>query len=266
MTLYPYNDKIGFVKLIDKFITDTGLKVVNTARISYNKQKDTFDDKDKKLVNFLWNEDHTSPFRHSFYTFHIKMPLFVARQWQKYQVGSVWREYELNTSSPNPIVNIDLIDLMYDTDKGCSWNEISGRYTQTSTEFYFPTQLRSNPPHGNKQSSEEYRNYLLTTDNEYRTEEQLISRFKKSAQLALDEYYFMIKNGVAKELARISIPPNIYTESYWTVSLQAILHFLDQRLHKNAQFEIRKYAECIYSLVKEDLDKAGITIKQHEAL
>lgn len=262
--LYPFNDKIGFVSLIDRMMIDPALKVVNSARISYNKQKDKFDEKDKKLIGFLLNEPHTSPFRHSFFTFHIKLPLFVARQWQKYQVGSVWREYELSTTSPNPTVSVDFFDILFDIDKGCSWNEISGRYTQTSTDFYFPSQLRSNPPHGNKQSSGEFVNPLHTHDVNYLEDKDIINYLKESAEKALQSYNTLIKNGVAKEIARMILPQNIYTEVYWTVSLQSVLHYLSQRLHNHAQFEIRKYAECIFELLRSDLEKIGIT--SHEEI
>ena len=91
--LYPFNDNIGFVGLVDRMIQDHPLKVVNSARISYKNSKEAFDHKDKNLTKYLWNHEHTSPFRHSYYTFHLKSPLFVFRQWIKYQVGSTWRGY-----------------------------------------------------------------------------------------------------------------------------------------------------------------------------
>ena len=75
---------------------------------------------------FLWQHGHTSPFRHSFYTFHWKAPLFVFRQAFKYQVGSGWRTYEVEGQE----VSLAVFDVLFDTDKGCSWNEISGRYVE----------------------------------------------------------------------------------------------------------------------------------------
>jgi len=89
------DDGIGFVALVDRMQQDPALKVVNSARISYDKQKSEHEDKDRKLASFLWEHGHTSPFRHSFYTFHWKAPLFVFRQAFKYQVGSGWRTYEV---------------------------------------------------------------------------------------------------------------------------------------------------------------------------
>src|ERR1051326_7757707 len=143
------DDGIGFVALVDRMQLDPALKVVNAARISYEKKKDEFDDKDKKLCRFLWEHGHTSPYRHSFFTFHWKAPLFVFRQAFKYQVGSGWRKYEANGEA----VALEAVDVLFDTDKGCSWNEVSGRHVTWTPEFYVPRVMRGNPPHGNKQSS-----------------------------------------------------------------------------------------------------------------
>ena len=100
----------GFVELIDTMGTATS--IVNAARVSFGKRtKGPLDDKDKKLIKYLWEHKHTSPFRHVFFTFHIKAPIFVIRQWQKHQVG-------------------------------CSWNEISGRYVQLENRVYCPDSWR----------------------------------------------------------------------------------------------------------------------------
>ena len=120
------DDGIGFVALVDRMQQDPALKVVNSARISYEKQKRDYGEGDKKLAGFLWQHGHTSPYRHSFYTFHWKAPLFVFRQAFKYQVGSGWRTYEVGGEA----VSLEVFDVLFDTDKGCSWNEVSGRYVQ----------------------------------------------------------------------------------------------------------------------------------------
>lgn len=100
----------GFVELIDTM--GTASSIVNAARVSFGKRtKGPLDDKDKKLIKYLWQHKHTSPFRHVFFTFHIKAPIFVIRQWQKHQVG-------------------------------CSWNEISGRYVQLENRVYCPDSWR----------------------------------------------------------------------------------------------------------------------------
>ncbi len=109
----------GFVRLVDSMGDD--LSVVNAARVSFGKQKEEFDKRDERLVKYLWQHKHTSPFRHSFVKFHIKAPLFVFRQWQKHQVG-------------------------------CSWNELSGRYVKFKGECYTPTVWRQQHEN-NKQGS-----------------------------------------------------------------------------------------------------------------
>ncbi len=243
--IYTFPDKIGFIALVDK-MSNAPLKVVNAARISYNKQKDEYDHKDKKLAKFLWTNDHTSPYRHSFYTFHIKAPLFVFRQWMKYQVGSVWKTFEIDGQE----VALDIIDNFYDDDKGCSWNEISGRYVELKPEFYFPHRLRSNPPHGNKQASSE---------DGYKGPEQYdLGQMQHAVDKAYGIYEGLLKTGVAKEIARMILPQNIYSEAYWTCSLQSVIHFLHQRMKIDAQFEIRQYAEAIYNLLQSELTQLGL--------
>ena len=246
--LHVLDDDVGFVALVDRMQRDPALKVVNSARISYRRVKEEFDeDKDQKLARFLWVHGHTSPYRHSFYTFHWKAPLFVFRQAFKYQVGSTWREYELNGES----VSLEVFDVLFDTDKGCSWNEISGRYVQWEPEFYVPRVMRANPSHGNKQASED-----LGEDFDHEGEHALMVEECRRA-FQLDEE--RIGRGVAKEIARIGLPQNLYSQAYWTVSLQGVIHFLEQRLEPDAQYEIRRYAEGVWQLVEPDLERLGIT-------
>ena len=252
-SVFTLDDDVGFVALVDRMQADSALKVVNAARISYNKEKTEFSEGDKKLASFLWAHGHTSPYRHSFFTFHWKAPLFVFRQAFKYQVGSTWREYELNGET----VSLEVFDVLFDTDKGCSWNEISGRYVQWTPEFYVPVRMRANPQHGNKQASVD-----LPADYDHEGERKaMIAECERMFEL----YEERIERGVAKEIARILLPQNLYTQAYWTVSLQGVIHFLAQRLKPDAQYEIRRYAEGIYELVKDDLDRLGITRDALEA-
>ncbi len=242
-------DGIGFLALVDRMREDPALKVVNAARISYDKQREGFDERDRKLCRFLWTHGHTSPYRHSFFTFHWKAPLFVFRQAFKYQVGSGWRTYEVDGEA----VRLEVFDMMFDTDKGCSWNEVSGRYVKWAPEFYVPTVMRANPVHGNKQASAP-----LPEDFDHAGERE---RMLAECRRAFELYEARIERGVAKEIARMCLPQNLYTQAYWTVSLQGLLHFLDQRLKRDAQFEIRAYAEAVATLVGETLQKIGVDIE-----
>jgi|SRR5688572_22836848 thymidylate synthase (FAD) len=243
------DDDVGFVALVDRMQTDPALKVVNAARISYQKQKAEFAEGDRKLAGFLWAHGHTSPYRHSFFTFHWKAPLFVFRQAFKYQVGSGWREYEANGQT----VSLEVFDVFFDTDKGCSWNEISGRYVHWEPEFYVPARMRANPPHGNKQASVE-----LADDYDHAAERRtMLAECEATYKL----YEERMARGVAKEIARMLLPQNLYTQAYWTVSLQGVLHFLEQRLKPDAQYEIRRYAQGIWELVRADLERIGVTLE-----
>ncbi|MCP3918353.1 MAG: FAD-dependent thymidylate synthase [bacterium] len=246
------DDGIGFIALVDQMREDPALKVVNAARISYDKQREAFDEKDKKLCEFLWRHGHTSPYRHSFYTFHWKAPLFVFRQAFKYQVGSGWRTYEVEGTA----VSLEVFDMMFDTDKGCSWNEVSGRYLKWTPEFYVPAVMRSNPSHGNKQASVD-----LPKGFDHAGER---AAMLAECEDAFRRYEARIERGVAKEIARTCLPQNLYSQAYWTVSLQGVLHFLDQRLQKDAQFEIRRFAEGVRDLLKPDLDRLGIAVEANE--
>lgn len=261
----------GFVRLESK-TGHVGLNVVNAARCSYGSKGDSLEERDQKLIYFLLNNGHTSPFRHAFFTFHIKAPLFVFRQWWKYQVGSTWREYETRDGEPvtltcpmrcgsdgmwyNPDVQerrpcpacfINEIDIQVDTDKGCSWNELSGRYKVMEPEFYVPDQARRNT---GKQASVVSDDDLLSSG--------MRTILQANQEHAMLEYDAMLRMGVAKELARLVLPPTIYSECYWTVSLQAVLHFLDQRLKPEAQMEIRHYATAILSLIRPSLAEMGL--------
>lgn len=247
--MFVFDDMTGFVELVDKMGHDTATKVVNAARISYAKESKEWNENDKKLTQFLRVNEHTSPYRHTYYTFHIKAPLFTLRQWMKYQVGSCWRTYEDNVSAAQEM-ELGVFEHLFDTDKGCSWNEISGRYVQLKPEFYVPNKMRGNVKHGNKQASEElddtFDHVKLKTDMYRECEE------------AYKNYEQRLEAGVAREIARMLLPQNIYTEVYWTVSLQAVLHFLEQRMSKDSQYEIRMYAGAIYNLIEDDMKKLGI--------
>ncbi len=242
------DDSIGFIALVDRMEQDAPLKVVNAARISYEKRKQVFDDRDLELTSYLWEEGHTSPFRHSYFTFHWKAPLFVFRQAFKYQVGSGWRTYEVDGEE----VSLEVFEVMFDTDKGCSWNEVSGRYVQWTPEFYVPRVMRTNPPHGSHQASQD-----LDADFDHEGERAAMI---EECRASFRRYEERIGRGVAKEIARCCLPQNVYSQAYWTVSLQGILHFLDQRLKRDAQFEIRRYAEGVAQLVAPTLERIGVDV------
>jgi thymidylate synthase (FAD) len=206
----------GYVKLHDVMGND--LTVANAARVSYNKKKDTLDEKDRRLIQFLAEHGHTSPFRHATLQFEVYAPLMVARQWWKYVVGS---------------------DHIMD-----GWNESSRRYITEECEFYIPShsQWRS-APENKKQGSGD----ALGIELGYELTGALLTHVNESVAL----YEWAQSMGVCAEQARLFLPAyGIYVRWYWTASLQSVAHLLQQRLNHDAQVEFQEYAKAVYELTK----------------
>jgi thymidylate synthase (FAD) len=213
----------GYVRLVDVLGDD--LSVVNAARVSYDKESTNFTEKDAKLINFLLREKHTSPFRHAALTFEVYAPLFVARQWWKYAVASSH------------------------VDDQNGWNESSRRYITEEEKFYIPlpNEWRSKPENSKQGSGEPV------------AEEIGAKHFHRLAEMVVagtEAYHDAMDDGVAPEIARLFLPAyGMYVRWRWTVSLQGVLTFLDQRLEHDAQYEIQKYAEAVLSLTKDAFPK-----------
>jgi len=203
---YPVLDK-GFVRLVDYLGGDD--RIVQSARVSYGSGTKSFRE-DKGLINYLLRNDHTSPFEQVVFTFHTKMPVFVARQWVRHRTARV--------------------------------NEISGRYSVMKNEFYLPAlddiAFQSTD---NKQgrSTEEIPRELKEKVRKLLEEEQ---------QEVYASYSSLLDDNVARELARINLPLSLYTEWYWQIDLKNLFHFLKLRMDAHAQMEIRVYAEEIHRL------------------
>lgn len=227
----------GHVELIDGMVTDPMLKIINSARVSFLKESKDLTDKDKKLIKFLVDHEHFSTLRHSYFSFRVKAPLSVFRQWWKYQIGAEWIENE----------NVGSIEIP-DT----SWNEASGRYVEFEPEFYIPDVIRIQSK-DNKQGSHGELNILLKHSYEHpelEPNKEPVDFFYDSCMRQYEDYKILVEAGAAKEQARMLLPQNIYSECIWTCSLQTIMFFLHQRLKEDAQWEIREYAKSIHELVK----------------
>jgi thymidylate synthase (FAD) len=210
----------GFVELIDTLGSD--LTVVNSARVSFGKRKTEMSEGDVKLINFLAKHQHWSPFRHVQLQFHCKVPEFVARQWYKHVVGIAYTEH----------ATVDH-----------AWNEISLRYVNASDfDVYVPNGFRTQSE-DNKQAS--------TDDIVADTDGKLRQSYVDHCRQALTLYENLIESGVAREQARGVLPLNIYTEFYWTVSLQALANFIQLRTHAGAQYEIREFAHALEKLIAD---------------
>ena len=209
----------GFVEVIDSLGSD--LTVVNSARVSFGKRKETYDKSDRALVRYLAKHKHFSPFRHMVVQFHLKAPEFVMRQWYKHVVG-------IETTSSYPT-------------KDHAWNEISGRYTPVS-DYYIPEIWRKQSQ-DNKQASE---GELDDLDQKRMT--HLYDRYLQDVERV---YETMVNTGMAKEQARVVLPLSQYTEVYWTASFQAIMNFIELRDETTAQWEIQQYAKCLKEIMYE---------------
>lgn len=206
---YPVLDK-GFVRLVDYLGSDN--RIVQAARVSYAGGTKSYR-KDRGLIRYLLRNDHTSPFEQVNFTFHIKMPIFVARQWVRHRTARL--------------------------------NEISGRYSVMSDECYIPEdRVISYQSEDNKQgrSLEE-----VPADIREKVKSLLADDQKRTYEV----YEQLLELGLARELARVNLPLSLYTEWYWQMDLHNLFHFLRLRLDAHAQYEIRVYAEKILELAEK---------------
>ena len=206
---FPVLDK-GFVRLVDYLGGDE--RVVQSARVSYGSGTKSYRE-DAGLIDYLLRNRHTSPFEQVVLTFHVKLPIFVARQWIRHRTARL--------------------------------NEISGRYSVMKDDFYLPDPadiaLQSTD---NKQGRSEE---ALSAD----AAAGVRSAFAEGQRQAYAGYSGLIDQGIARELARINLPLSLYTEWYWQIDLHNLFHFLELRLDAHAQREIRLYAEVLFAITQK---------------
>ena len=202
----------GFVRLDDAMADD--LSVVNGARVSFARHKDELDDSDQGLIRFLMRERHGTPFEHNAFRFHVRCPIFVAREWFRHRVGS--------------------------------FNEFSLRYARATEDFYVPEpeDVRTQIGKPGAYSFEPVSDELAET-----TREELRAIY----EAAYRTYEQLVEQGVARELARSVLPVGAYTEFYWTVNARSLMNFLSLRNSETAQREIRRYAEACERFLEEQM-------------
>ncbi len=194
----------GFVRLVDYMGGDAS--IVQAARVSYGPGTRSVRE-DSNLINYLMRHRHTTPFEMVELKFHVKLPIFVARQWIRHRTASV--------------------------------NEQSLRYSVMPDEFYAPAaesigfQSRSN------------RQGRTIEDVPVELRSEVISILREAPQVAYPKYRQLLETGIARELARICLPVSAYTEWYWKIDLHNLFHFLSLRADPHAQHEIRAYAEAL---------------------
>jgi len=193
----------GFVRLDEAMADD--LSVVNGARVSFARHKAEMDDSDVGLIKFLMRDRHGTPFEHNAFRFHIRAPIFVAREWFRHRIGS--------------------------------FNEFSMRYARATDEFYVPAPEDVRTQVGKPGA---YSFDPVSDDVAETTREEL----RQVYAAAYAAYERLVELGVARELARAALPVGAYTEFYWTINARALMNFLSLRNAETAQREIRRYAEA----------------------
>ncbi|MDR2588805.1 MAG: FAD-dependent thymidylate synthase [Spirochaetales bacterium] len=205
---FPVLDK-GFVRLVDYLGGDE--RIVQAARVSYGKGTKSYRE-DKGLIAYLLRNQHTSPFEQVVFTFHVKLPVFVARQWIRHRTARL--------------------------------NEISGRYSVLKDEFYLPDALDlAAQSTDNKQGR-------AGEALEPEAAQEALEVLRAGQKRAYEDYSSLLRT-LAREIARINLPLSVYTEWYWQIDLHNLLHFLKLRMDAHAQKEIRLYAEVLYGIMKK---------------
>jgi thymidylate synthase (FAD) len=218
---YPVLDK-GFVRLVDYLGGDA--RIVQAARVSYGAGTKTVRE-DAALIDYLLRNEHSSPFEQVVFTFHLKMPIFVARQWTRHRTARM--------------------------------NEISGRYSVLQNECYIPApEDVARQSADNKQGRESQAVSALAAQKT----RMLLKQGQEEAYAAYEE---LINAGLARELARINLPLSLYTEMYWQIDLRNLFHFLKLRLDAHAQKEIRDYAAALFEIVKKVAPLAASSFENH---
>lgn len=206
---FPVLDK-GFLRLDAHEASD--LAVVNSARVSFAKHKETMDESDEGLIGYLMRGGHTSPFEHGYFRFHVKLPIAVVREWHRHRT---W-----------------------------SFNEWSARYSVLEPEFYIPHRDDIRHQVGKPGA------YTFERVEDDETAERAQDYLQRVYQVAYDTYETLMGDeGIAKEIARMVLPVGIYTEMYASVDPLNLMRFLTLRTDANAQREIRNYAQAMESVL-----------------
>ena len=211
----------GFIRVVDYMGDDSS--IVQAARVSYGKGTKKLN-QDKSLINYLISHRHSTPFEMNEIKFHVKLPIFVARQWIRHRTANV--------------------------------NEYSARYSILDKEFYIPKDKDLKPQ---SKSNNQGRSGKLSVD-EAKNYSKII---KENSRIGFENYSILLneneegekiensREGLARELSRMTLPLNAYTQWYWKIDLHNLMHFLSLRFDPHAQFEIRVYAEIMMDILKK---------------
>ena len=211
----------GFVRVIDYMGNDSS--IVQAARVSYGKGTKQLN-QDKSLINYLLSHRHSTPFEMNEIKFHVKLPIFVARQWIRHRTANV--------------------------------NEYSARYSILDNEFYIPNSKELKP-------QSKTNNQGRSGDLDENEKKMYLRVLRENSKDSFQKYNFLLnqnddeakpdleRQGLTRELSRIVLPLNSYTQWYWKIDLHNFMHFLALRFDEHAQYEIRVYAEIMMNLMKK---------------
>lgn len=213
----------GLVRLVDHMGSD--LSIVRSARVSYDAEWRAGDDegKDAKLIDYLVRNHHTSPLECVQFTFEVKAPIFVFRQWHRHRT---W-----------------------------SFNEVSARYSELPGEFYVPEVSQI--------TTQSASNKQMRTDEINPNAELIQEEIDHQCVTAFAKYKRLIFLGCPRELARGVLPVNVYSHMFATVDLHNLAHFLRLRLHEHSQYEIRVYAQAMLDLIEPIVPVTVAALKKH---
>jgi thymidylate synthase (FAD) len=215
----------GFVRLDGAMADD--LSVVNGARVSFARRKTEMDSSDEGLIRFLMRDRHGSPFEHNAFRFHVRCPIFVAREWFRHRIGS--------------------------------FNEFSMRYAKATDDFYVPEAADVRSQVGKPGA---YSFGPVSDELAERAREELQAVYEQ----AFEAYERLVEAGVARELARAVMPVGAYTQFYWTVNARALMNFVSLRNSEFAQLEIRRYAEAVEAFFGEQMPVTHAAFVANERL
>lgn len=213
----------GHVRLVEHMGSD--LSIVRNARVSYDAEWRSGEDdgKDAKLIDYLVKNRHTSPLESVSFTFDVKAPIFVLRQWHRHRT---W-----------------------------SYNEVSARYTELPEEFYVPeVEQITTQSTSNKQ---------MRTDEVHPIAGDIRQQIKAQCTRSFAMYQTLLAEGCPRELARGVLPMNTYSHMFATVDLHNLMHFLKLRLHSHSQYEIRVYAEAMLELIEPLVPVTVAALRKH---
>jgi thymidylate synthase (FAD) len=208
-----YGDGIGTVEYVQHMGSD--LTIVNAARVSFGSHKENLDNRDRKLIDYLAKNKHTSTFEHNVVTFRFTVPLFIRSQHHRHRT---W-----------------------------SYNEISRRYTSVDIKFYEPKKFRKQSDSNRQASVNELFDPTILMVGDNQTASDIL---KEHHEASLYIYNKLLHAGVCREQARGVLPQNLYTQYYGTVNLNNLMKFIDLRLHDGAQWEIQQVARACLDIAR----------------